>query len=274
MEKSLRKYNTSIKTFMVLWAAILLLIGSIATIYYGFTYKNDQESKITLFVLSGISLVLAIYFYFSYKNIPKFIFSVGENQLIVFNKKTKERVSYKFSEIGDVFLYSSGNSLYKNNLVFRLNAHTPWYHVKNYIKDFERFSEEFMTNYFKYKTPLLLDKIEHGEHIEFRFLDNKNRIKSSLGGNFNKTYKKIKTKAITVDKNCLVFEKDSYELKNMEAITDTALGFIEFKDNSGDVKFKVHEDNFFNLEVFLALYDCVLSDYFVEKEIKELNKKP
>ena len=274
MEKSLRKYKNSIKGLMVLWLSFLMFLGSVSTIYFGFTYKNDHESKITLFILSAVTLILFFYFYSYYKSIPKLVFFIGENHLEVLDEKTKTKVTYKFSEIGDVFLYSSGSSLYKNNLVFRINPHTQWYHVKNHIKDFERFSEEFMSNYFKYKTPILLDKIEHGEQIEFRFLDKKNRIKSSLRGNFNKIYKRIKTKSITLDKNYLVYEKDSFSLKDMESVNDTVLGFIEFKDNKGQMKFKIHEDNFFSLEVFLALYDCVLSDYFVEKEICKLSKKP
>lgn len=82
----------------------------------------------------------------------------------------------------------------------------------------------------------------------------------------------MKIKSVILGKNNLSLDKDKFDLKSMVNITDSVLGFVEIKDDKGRTKLKVHEDNFFSLEVFSALYDCVLNDFFVEKEIEKIKK--
>lgn len=272
MEKTLRKYALSIKVYFLAFLTTVFFIMSLALFYQGFYRETENLSQIFLYILGSISIIFSFYFLYLYKSIPKYVFYITENQLQVLDKKSKEKVIYKFSEIGDVFLYSSGHSQYKNNLVFRINSHTNWYHVTSFTDKFEIFTEEFLSNYFKYRTPVLLDKIEQGEEVEFKFLEKINKVKSSKRKNFNKIYKKLKIKSVILGKNNLNLDKHKLDLKNMTNISDSVLGFLEFKDESGNTKLKVHEDNFFSLEVFLALYDCVLNDFFVEKEIEKIKK--
>ena len=270
MEKTLRTYALSFKVYLSSFLSLIFFIMSIALFYQGIYKENDKILSLSLGIIASISLLFSLYFLYVYKSIPKYFFSIGENSLVVLDKKTKEKVSYKFSEIDDVFLYSSGNSLYKNNLVFRINSHSKWYHVTTYINNFDIFTEEFLSHYFKYRTPVLLDKIEQGQKVEFRFFEKNHRIRVSRRKNFNQIYKKLKIKSILLDKNNLSLNKSNFSLKNMGNINDTVLGFLEFKDDTGNLKLKVHEDNFFSLEVFLALYDCVLNDFFIEKEIEKM----
>lgn len=272
MEKTLRKYALSMKVYFLSSIATVFFIMSLALIYQGIYSETEELTQVFLYILGVITVIFSLYFTHLYKAIPKYTFYISENQIQIFDKKIKEKVSYKFSEIGDVFLYSSGHSLYKNNLVFRINSHTKWYHVTSYTQKFEIFTEEFLSCYFKYRTPVLLDKIEQGEEVEFRFLEKINKIKSGRKKNFNETYKRLKVKSIVLDKNNLCIDKNRLNLKNMKNITDSVLGFLEFKDDKGSTKLKVHEDNFISLEVFLALYDCVLNDFFVEKEIDKIKK--
>ena len=272
MEKTLRKYALSMKVYFLAFLATLFFIMSLILFYQGFYRETERLSQIFLYILGCFSIVFSLYFLYLYKVIPKFVFDITENQLQVLDKKSKEKVTYKFFEIGDVFLYSSGSSLYKNNLVFRINSHTKWYHVTSYTNKFEIFTEEFLSNYFKYRTPVLLDKIEQGEEVEFRFVEKINKVKSSKRKNFNKVYNRLKIKSVILGKNNLSLDKDKFDLKSMVNITDSVLGFVEIKDDKGRTKLKVHEDNFFSLEVFLALYDCVLNDFFVEKEIEKIKK--
>lgn len=272
MDKSLRIYKLSFKSHAIFIFSVILLLGTITMLYMGYSYGNNIEAKITLFSLSSISFLLSLYFFRNYKRIPKFSFSIGENRIEVKDNKLNN-VIYKFTEIADVYLYSTGHSLYKNSLVFRINSHSPWYHANTYLNKYERFSDDFLSNYFKYKTPYYLDKIDKGEEIEFKIIDKKNRLKIGENTDFNSFFKKIKTKSLLLSKNKVSFDGNEYFLKNMLSIKDTPLGFLEFQDLNEKTQFKIHEDNFLSLEVFLALYDCVMNDYFIEREVSNSNKK-
>lgn len=270
MNKSIKKYGFASRTYFIPFFALTFFITGLYLLYFFTINQVTGVQKIVLFGITGFFMLLGIGFSYVYNKIPKYVFFMGENHLEVLDKRTKEKVVYKFSEIGDVYLFVSGNSIFKNNLVFRANSHASWYHVTTYTADLEKFSEDFLENYFKYKTPALLDKAEKGEKLEFKYFDKKSKIKSSFIPNFNKTYKKIKTKSIFIERNFLIYENDKILLKEMEAINDTVLGFLEFKDKNGNTKIRIHEDNFFNLEVFLALYDCILSNCYIENEIEQI----
>lgn len=272
MDKSLRVYKLSFKSHAIFVFSIILFLGTITMLYMGYSYGNNTEAKITLFSLSAISFLLSIYFFKNFKRIPKYSFGISENRIEVKDNKLN-KVIYKFTEIADVFLYSTGHSLYKNNLVFRINSHSPWYRVNTFLNNYERFSDDFLSNYFKYKTPYYLDKIDKGENIEFTVIDKKSKLKIGENSDFNNQFKKLKTKSLILNKDKVTFDGSEYFLKNMLSIKDTHLGFLEFQDLDGKIQFKIHEDNFFSLEVFLALYDCVMNDYFIEREISNNIKK-
>lgn len=265
MNKSIKKYGFASRTYLIPFFSLVFFLTGLYLLYFFTVNEINGIQKKLLFSITGFFMLLGICFSYVYNRIPKFTFFMGENYLAVLDKKTKEKVVYKFSEIGDVYLFTSGNAIFKNNLVFRLNSHMPWYQITSYTADLENFSEDFLQNYFKYKTPALLDKIEKGEKLEFKYFDKKSKIKSSFIPNFNQIYRNIKTKSIYIEKDFLFYENSKILLKDMEPISDTVLGFLEFKDKSGNVKLKIHEDNFFNLETFLAMYDCILSNCFAEK---------
>lgn len=262
MDRTLKKYGVNFKIYTIVLIGVICFLLMSYLIFLGVQGQIKEQLKNLVYVLESMFMLggLSCMFVFD-RLVPQNIYFLDDNYLEIINKKTSQKVIYNFSEINDTFLFTSGKSVEKNNLIFRLNAHTPWYHVSPYTNKSERFFEEFLANYLKYKTEDILSKIEKGEKIEFKYIEKKSKIRVKFLINANRVYSKVATKSIYLDSDYVYYGSEKYFLKGMDPLSSNQLDILEFKNSFGKPHFKIHKDTFFNLEVLLTVYDKLIQKH-------------
>ncbi len=162
------------------------------------------------------------------------------------------RTYVPFSEIQDVYLFSSGQVAYTGlitNLAFRRTASEPFHRVLPSLKGFPTFMETFRELYLNARQPVVLDTLHGGGSITFNCINSAHVWRKRMGGDFLH----VDTQPIVVSRDAVLVQNSVVPMSTLRSMDHSTWNEkIEIRDAAGKVVLSTVATGILSLDVFLS----------------------
>lgn len=262
------RYGKGLKIFTTILGVTLLLLAGYV-LYFSLTLPVNDAGPVTLSSSRGTTLrftgevsmlyftsgllaflglgVMALYAWHSrYRHSSYELYEKG----IAYTTKG-ERTYVPFTEIEDLYLFGSGQAVLSGmvtNLAFRRNASEPFHRVIEPLKGFFNFQQLFRERYLDARLPEVLQALEAGEAVTFKYIDTAQVWRKRVSGNFLD----VKTLPIKVSSDALQVQGSQVSIESLRSM-DTSVWSekVVIKDASGKPVLSTVATGILNMDLFL-----------------------
>ncbi|MGF6396107.1 hypothetical protein [Pseudomonas plecoglossicida] len=262
------RYGKGLKIFTTLLGVTLLLLAGYV-LYFSMTLPVNDTGPVTLSSARGTTLrftgevsmlyftsgllaflglgVMALYAWHSrYRHSSYELYEKG----IAYTTKG-ERTYLPFTEIEDLYLFGSGQAVLSGmvtNLAFRRNASEPFHRVIEPLKGFFKFQQLFREHYLDARLPEVLQALQAGETVTFKYVDTAQVWRKRVSGNFLD----VKTLPIVVSSDYLHVQGSQVSIDSLRSL-DTSVWSekVVIKDASGKPVLSTVATGILNMDLFL-----------------------
>ncbi|MBF8745439.1 MULTISPECIES: hypothetical protein [Pseudomonas putida group] len=170
------------------------------------------------------------------------------------------RTYVPFTEIEDLYLFSSGQTVMTGmvtNLAFRRNANEPFHRVIEPLKRFHEFQQLFRELYLAARQPAVLEALQAGEGVTFKYIATGEVWRKRLSGNFLDA----KTLPIVVCKDHLQVQGSQVSIAALRSLDTSAWSEkVTLKDASGNTVLSTVATGIMNMDLFLNTLSLLIED--------------
>lgn len=240
-------------------AGFVLYLGTLLPLGSPGTNNHDSSPKLLIYAVAGLLAVIsAVLFgiHFWQKKLRGTHYEVYEHGIVAVSGAGQNYTA--FAEIEDLYLFGSGQTGFTGlitNLAYRRNENEPFHRVIESLKGFQDFQQLVRKLHVRARLPLVVERLESGAAVSFRFVATGQVWRKRLSGDFLN----LTTQTIILTSEFLDVEGRKVPVSSLRSVDlNTWSEKVTIKDDAGSPILSTICTGILSHDVFLTTLDVLL----------------
>lgn len=246
-------------------AGFVVYLGTLLPLGSPGANNHESSPQLLIYAVAGLLAVIsAVLFgiHFWQKKLRGTHYEVYEHGIVAISAAGQNYTA--FAEIEDLYLFSSGQTAFTGlitNLAYRRNESEPFHRVIESLKGFQDFQQMVRELHVRARLPLVVEKLESGGAVNFRFVATEQVWRKRLSGDFLN----VTTQTIILTSEFLDVEGRKVTVSSLRSVDlNTWSEKVTIKDEAGSPILSTICTGILSHDVFLATLDVLLEAKRVE----------